>query len=115
MTTVLIVTEFGRTAAVNGVGGTDHGTAFTAALTGGAVRPGGLLGDWPGLAPTALYEGRDVRPSLDLRRLLKGVLMEAFGLDRKTLATRVFQDSSDVAPLTGLIHLISSLRSLAPA
>jgi uncharacterized protein (DUF1501 family) len=108
-TAVLVVTEFGRTAAMNGRGGTDHGAASTAVLTGGAVRPGGLLGDWPGLRPAALFEGRDVRPALDLRALFKGVLMEHFGLDRRVLARTVFPGTEQVAPLQGL------LRAAAPA
>jgi uncharacterized protein (DUF1501 family) len=102
-TAVLIVTEFGRTAAVNGRGGTDHGTASTAVLTGGAVKAGGVLGDWPGLAPNALFEARDLRPALDLRAMFKGVLFEQFGLDRSDLARRVFPDTAHVAPLTGLM------------
>lgn len=104
-TAVLIITEFGRTAAVNGVGGTDHGAASSAVLTGGAVRPGAILGDWPGLAPTALFESRDLRPALDLRALFKGVLMEHFGLDQRTLATRVFPGTPGVRPLQGLMHV----------
>ncbi len=104
MTAVLIVTEFGRTVAMNGVGGTDHGTASSAVLTGGAVRPGGLLGDWPGLAPATLFENRDLRPALDLRALFKGVLMEHLGLDEQTLATRVFPDTAGVRPLQGLMQ-----------
>jgi uncharacterized protein (DUF1501 family) len=102
-TAVLVVTEFGRTAAVNGRGGTDHGSASTAILTGGAVKRGGLLGDWPGLAANALFEGRDLRPALDLRALFKGVLMEHFGLDRAVLARTVFPGTREVAPLQGLL------------
>lgn len=102
-TAVLVVTEFGRTAAVNGRGGTDHGSASTALLTGGAVKRGGLLGDWPGLASAALFEGRDVRPVLDLRALFKGVLMEHFGLDPAVLARSVFPGTETVRPLDGLV------------
>ena len=39
-TLVLVVTEFGRTARVNGTGGTDHGTGSTALVLGGALKPG---------------------------------------------------------------------------
>src|SRR6185436_16970322 len=60
-TVVLVATEFGRTAAANGTNGTDHGTASAAMLLGGAVQGGRVLGDWPGLAPSALYEGRDLQ------------------------------------------------------
>jgi len=102
-TAVLLITEFGRTAQVNGSGGTDHGTASAAVLAGGAVKPGGLLGDWPGLAHGALFEGRDVRPSLDVRALLKGVLSEHFGLGEPALSHEIFPGSAGVRPLSGLI------------
>ena len=60
-TMVLVATEFGRTVAVNGTGGTDHGTAASAMLLGGAVKAGRVIADWPGLATAALHEGRDLR------------------------------------------------------
>lgn len=103
-TMVLVVSEFGRTAAVNGSGGTDHGTGGIALLAGGAVRGGRLLGDWPGLAPAQLNEGRDVRATTDLRALCKGVLAEHVGLHPGLLETRVFPDSRQVRPLRDLIR-----------
>ncbi len=66
-TTVLVVTEFGRTVAVNGTRGTDHGTAGVAFLAGGAVKGGRVVSDWPGLAARELYENRDLKPTTDLR------------------------------------------------
>jgi uncharacterized protein (DUF1501 family) len=102
-TVVLVVTEFGRTARTNGTAGTDHGTASTALVLGGAVKPGGIIGDWPGLAEAQLYENRDLAPTLDLRSLFKGVLAEHLGLDRRLLDTRIFPDSTKAAPVTGLV------------
>ena len=102
-TVVLAATEFGRTAHVNGTGGTDHGTASTALLLGGAIRPGGIIGDWPTLAPAKLFENRDTAPTLDMRALFKGVLAEQLGVGRAALDSLVFPDSSDVRPLSGLI------------
>ncbi|TAJ70520.1 MAG: DUF1501 domain-containing protein [Phenylobacterium sp.] len=102
-TVVLAVTEFGRTARVNGTGGTDHGTASTALLLGGALKPGGIVGDWPTLRRQALFEDRDVYPALDLRALEKGLLAEYLGMDRRALDTTVFPDSAGVRPLTGLV------------
>lgn len=102
-TVVLAVTEFGRTARVNGTGGTDHGTGSAALLLGGALKPGGIIGDWPTLQPQALYEGRDVHPALDLRALQKGLLAEHLGMDRRTLDTAVFPDSAAVRPTSGLV------------
>jgi uncharacterized protein (DUF1501 family) len=80
-TVVVVATEFGRTAAANGTGGTDHGTASAALVAGGAVQGGRVLADWPGLAANALYEGRDLRPTLDLDALLAALAAETFALD----------------------------------
>jgi uncharacterized protein (DUF1501 family) len=103
-TAVLVVTEFGRTAAMNGTRGTDHGTGGCAFLAGGAVRGGRVMADWPGLARTALLDDRDLRPTLDLRSVFKGVLDEHMHVGAKTLATRIFPDSSGARPLQGLMR-----------
>jgi uncharacterized protein (DUF1501 family) len=102
-TVVVAATEFGRTARVNGTGGTDHGTGSTALVLGGGLRKGGLIGDWPTLRPDALFENRDVRPTLDMRGLFKGVLADHMGVDRAALETRVFPDSADAKPVSGLV------------
>lgn len=101
-TAVVVVTEFGRTAAVNGTGGTDHGTGGVAFLAGGAVRGGRLLGDWPGLSPSALNEGRDLRATTDMRALFKGLLRDHLGVPEAALETRVFPDSRGIKPLERL-------------
>jgi uncharacterized protein (DUF1501 family) len=103
-TAVLIVTEFGRTAAVNGTRGTDHGTGGCAFLVGGAVRGGQVIADWPGLRRNDLLDNRDLRPTLDLRSVFKAVLDEHMHVDANTLAKRVFPDSSGARPLEGLIR-----------
>jgi uncharacterized protein (DUF1501 family) len=103
-TAVLIVTEFGRTAAMNGTRGTDHGTGGCAFLAGGAVRGGRVIADWPGLSSAALLDNRDLRPTLDLRSVFKAVLDEHMHVDAKALATRIFPDSSGARPLQGLIR-----------
>jgi uncharacterized protein (DUF1501 family) len=103
-TAVLVVTEFGRTAAMNGTRGTDHGTGGCAFLLGGAVRGGRVIADWPGLARTALLDSRDLRPTLDLRSVFKAVLDEHMHVDAKTLANRIFPDSSGARPLQGLMR-----------
>ena len=102
-TMVLVATEFGRTAAVNGTGGTDHGTASTALLAGGALKPGGIVGDWPTLAEPRLFENRDLAPSLDMRALFKGVLRDHLGVARAALDQQVFPESASVRPVEGLI------------
>jgi uncharacterized protein (DUF1501 family) len=103
-TAVLVVTEFGRTAAVNGTRGTDHGTGGCAFLAGGAVRGGRVIADWPGLAHGALLENRDLRPTLDLRSIFKAVLGDHMRIDAGTLTTRVFPNSNGARPLQGLIR-----------
>lgn len=102
-TVVVVATEFGRTARVNGTGGTDHGTASTALLLGGALKRGGIVGDWPTLKESALFENRDVRPTIDMRGLLKGVLGEHLGVERAALDTAIFPNSGGVTPVTGLV------------
>jgi uncharacterized protein (DUF1501 family) len=102
-TVVLVVTEFGRTARVNGTLGTDHGTASTALLLGGGLKPGGIIGDWPTLKEARLFENRDLAPTADLRSLFKGVLAEHMGVDRRALDTTIFPDSAKAPPILGLV------------
>jgi uncharacterized protein (DUF1501 family) len=87
-TTIVIATEFGRTARVNGTGGTDHGTGGAAFILGGAVQGGKMLGDWPGLSN--LYQDRDVIPANDLRTLFTTGLKNAWGLDEGRIKAQVF-------------------------
>ncbi len=102
-TVVVVATEFGRTARANGTGGTDHGTGSTALVLGGALKPGGIVGDWPTLKQQALFENRDVTPTLDMRGLFKGVLAEHMGVDRAALDTTIFPSSATVRPAPGLV------------
>jgi uncharacterized protein (DUF1501 family) len=69
---VAVITEFGRTARINGTDGTDHGTATVALLVGAALKGGRVIADWPGLKEASLYESRDLRPTSDLRAVMKG-------------------------------------------
>ena len=103
-TAVLLATEFGRTAAINGTRGTDHGTAAAAFLIGGAVRGGRVIADWPGLSSRALYQGRDLKPTTDMRSVLKGVLEEHLLIPRQALDTTVFPDSAAAKALSGLVR-----------
>ena len=104
-TVVAVVTEFGRTVAENGTGGTDHGTGSAAFLLGGAVSGGQFGGDWPGLAPKSLFEGRDLAPANDIRSVFMVVLQDHWGLDRDTLSRIVFPDGTGVRPISGLIRV----------
>jgi len=103
-TVVAIITEFGRTARINGTDGTDHGTATVALLAGGALKGGRVIADWPGLKPARLHEGRDLKPTTDLRAVLKGLLNDHLRVEPTVLATKVFPDSAAVKPMSGLLQ-----------
>jgi uncharacterized protein (DUF1501 family) len=103
-TVVIVASEFGRTAAENGGRGTDHGTGNALLLAGGAVAGGRVAGRWPGLARAALFEGRDLAPTTDLRAVLKSVLRDHCGLAEAALEDRVFPDSRAAAALGGLVR-----------
>ena len=102
-TVVVAITEFGRTARINGTAGTDHGTGTVAFLAGGAVAGGRVIADWPGLKPAQLYEARDLAPTIDLRAILKGVLADHLGLSSAVLAQAVFPGTVALRPMKGLI------------
>jgi uncharacterized protein (DUF1501 family) len=102
-TIVIAITEFGRTAHMNGDGGTDHGTATVALFAGGAVKGGRVVADWPGLKDADLYERRDLKPTTDLRAVLKGLLKDHLWVSEPALSARVFPDSDGVPPTPGLV------------
>ena len=102
-TLVIVATEFGRTARPNGTGGTDHGQASVSMLLGGAVAGGKVIADWPGLTQASLYEGRDLKPTTDLRSVMKGILQDHLRVDDHILAKDVFPGSQAISPLAGLV------------
>jgi uncharacterized protein (DUF1501 family) len=102
-TVVVLVTEFGRTARINGTDGTDHGTGTVALLVGGALEGGRVIADWPGLKPADLYENRDLKATTDLRAVLKGLLKDHLRADERALAASVFPGSDGVKSMAGLI------------
>jgi uncharacterized protein (DUF1501 family) len=104
-TAIMVVTEFGRTVAVNGTRGTDHGTATCSLLLGGAVAGGRVIADWPGLSKSDLYQGRDLKPTTDLRGVFKGVLISHLQAKEKDLDQRVFPESGGVKAVSGLIRV----------
>ncbi len=103
-TAVLVLTEFGRTVAGNGTGGSDHGVGGVALLLGGAIRGGRVLADWPGLGARARLEGRDLRPTTDLRSVLKGVLHDHLQVTDRALGEVVFPDSRPARRMTDLVR-----------
>jgi uncharacterized protein (DUF1501 family) len=101
-TTVVVMTEFGRTARPNGTRGTDHGTAGTGFLIGPKVARSQVFTDWPGLGDRVLFEGRDLQPTLDTRAVLKAAVAGTFDLTTAQ-ADRVFPSSNSVR---GAYHLM---------
>ena len=97
------MTEFGRTAQINGNDGTDHGTATAALFAGGALKGGRVVADWPGLKESDLHEKRDLKPTTDLRAVLKGLLRDHLRVDERHLETAVFPDSAAARPAEGLL------------
>ncbi len=82
---LLTMSEFGRTVAENGSGGTDHGHANCMFVMGGGVRGGRVLGDWPGLETEQLYEGRDLALTTDFRDVFGELAIRHLGADRLDL------------------------------
>jgi uncharacterized protein (DUF1501 family) len=101
---ILVVTEFGRTVAANGTGGTDHGTASALLMAGGALKGGRVVADWPGLSGAALRDGRDLMPTTDMHAVLTSVLSEFFAIDPTVLARAVFPELPAGRSWDGLIH-----------
>ena len=102
-TVIMIVTEFGRTVHVNGSFGTDHGTATVAFLVGGAIAGKRVIADWPGLGSAQLYEGRDLKPTIDLRSVFKGVARDHLGVSESVLSSSVFPGSEAIKPKRDLL------------
>ena len=75
-----------------------------ALLAGGALKGGRVIADWPGLKDADLYDGRDLKPTTDLRAVLKGLLRDHLRVDDTALAAKVFPDSAAVKPMTGLLR-----------
>ena len=102
-TVVALVSEFGRTAHINGNDGTDHGTATAALFAGGALKGGRVVADWPGLKDADLHDKRDLKPTFDLRSVLKGLLRDHLHVEERRLEATVFPDSVSARPTEGLL------------
>jgi uncharacterized protein (DUF1501 family) len=103
-TVVVAASEFGRTVAVNGTGGTDHGTAGIAFMLGGAVAGGNIHAQWRGLKQSSLRDGRDLPAQTDTRALFKAALADHLGVSRQALEDRVFPDSAGAPAPQDLIR-----------
>jgi uncharacterized protein (DUF1501 family) len=85
-TTIVVMSEFGRTAKQNGNGGTDHGHGNVMWVLGGDVAGGKVYGDWKGLSADGLHEGRDLAVTTDFRSVLATVAERHLYLPDKQLA-----------------------------
>jgi uncharacterized protein (DUF1501 family) len=101
---VLVATEFGRTAAANGTGGTDHGTASAAMLLGGGVDGGRVVATGPASAASALYQGRDLRPTTGLDALIASAAGECLGIEPERVARSLFPQVAATRPLPRLLR-----------
>src|SRR5262249_30751061 len=95
-----------RTVRINGTNGTNHGTATVVLLAGGALKGGRVIADWPGLKAANLLENRDLKPTIDVRAVLKGLLKDHLRADEHALAADVFPGSDDVKPIAALVAAV---------
>lgn len=102
-TTVLALTEFGRTARENGSAGTDHGTGGAMLMAGGAVRGGKVYGDWPGLGDGQLYQDRDLMPTRDVRAYAGWAMRGLFGTETSRIEGTIFP-GLDLGPDPGILR-----------
>ena len=99
-TLVIVATEFGRTAAANGTGGTDHGTGAAMLTFGGGLpaitarnkrwAAGKVIADWPGLSNSQLYQGRDLQPTIALDKAIAELVSAHYGLDDTLVSRTLF-------------------------
>lgn len=99
---VLVMSEFGRTSAENGTGGTDHGHGNAFWLMGNRIHGGRWHGTWSGLAQGNLHEGRDLPVHHDFRAVLAQVLRGTQGVSDEAL-TQLFPGYAWDRALDGLI------------
>jgi uncharacterized protein (DUF1501 family) len=79
-TSIVVISEFGRTVRENGTGGTDHGHGNVIWLLGGPIAGRRIHGRWPGLEEGALHEGRDLAITTDFRSVLATLVQRQMGL-----------------------------------
>ena len=84
-TTIVVMSEFGRTVKQNDNGGTDHGHGNVIWVLGGKIRGGKVYGEWPGLSTAQLYQGRDLAITTDFRDVISAVLSDHLHLNEAKL------------------------------
>jgi len=89
-TLILTLTEFGRTIKQNGGNGTEHGWGSAILMAGGLLKKAQVHTDWPGLKNKDLFEGRDLRSTLDSRAVYLSAMAVCFNTDPEKLRRNVF-------------------------
>jgi len=84
-TTVVVLSEFGRTFRENGSRGTDHGHGTVYWVLGGNVRGGRIVGEQVAVNPQSLLQNRDYPVLNNYRNLLGGLLGRTWGLSTSQL------------------------------
>jgi uncharacterized protein (DUF1501 family) len=85
-TTIVVMSEFGRTVAENGNGGTDHGHGNAMWVIGGNVKGGQVYGQFPGLQANQLHQGRDLAITTDFRTVMSSLLTQHLQLSAIQMA-----------------------------
>lgn len=86
-TTLVVISEFGRTFRENGNRGTDHGHGSVYWVMGGQVRGGRIVGDHARITEASLFQNRDWAVTTDYRALFSGLFQKTYGLNQARLAT----------------------------
>ena len=102
-TTIVVMSEFGRTVKQNGNNGTDHGHGNVMWLLGGSVNGGKVYADWHGLGAGHLYEGRDVPVTTDFRWVLAQIAERHLRVPDVRLQ-QIFPDLPGRAPTFNLLR-----------
>ena len=92
---IITMTEFGRTAGVNGNLGTDHGWGSCVLAAGGLVNTTGIITHWPGLKKSQLFEGRDLKVTVDVMAIYADAVQSVFGLPPELIHKDVFSYAKD--------------------
>ena len=101
-TVIVLISEFGRTVAENGNGGTDHGHGNVMWLLGGGIRGGKVYHQWTGLEASELYEGRDLPVTIDFRDAIATILQQHLAVSN--------QDLADIFPQYQLANKLNFLK-----
>jgi len=94
-TTVVVLSEFGRTSRENGNRGTDHGHGTAFLVLGGSLRGGRVAGEQVAVDQKNLFQDRDLPVLQDGRAVLGGIFSRMYGLSRASL-DRIFPRAKPV-------------------